>query len=381
MDKVSLPIGLELISAFVLFFIAGALTATLGASLPMLATYFNLAEPDSSVITIYNLGAFVSVSTIAVWGSKLPLTRLLLFIVIFCLGCGIMSQVVNWTGFITACSIAGMGYGGLVLLLNTACAQGFGLRSVIVVNWLNATFGIGAICGPIVAGILGTDNILVMILAISIVALAGIPSFRLGKVLETTPLQVGNNFKFGKFQPIVLFFLLTGGLYAGLETSIGVWFSTSLSSSGWNLNIASSSVSYFWLGIALGRFVVPLFTLHLIPSVAINSYLAIATVMLTAAVFTGKAIYFYPLAGFAFSPVLPTMFAWIGKLSASPQQLTAILMIVTMLSNAVIPSVVGYFSSPKSPISISLSLLGVCILATLAAFIVYYLMRTNNKNT
>ena len=64
----------------------------------------------------------------------------------------------NWPVALAAALLAGLGFGGIDYGLNQLFAVGFGHRSTAMLNILNAHFGIGAILGPALIGVVGSEH-------------------------------------------------------------------------------------------------------------------------------------------------------------------------------------------------------------------------------
>ncbi|GAA2246618.1 hypothetical protein GCM10010145_12140 [Streptomyces ruber] len=360
------------LSAFLVFLVLGILTASLGASLPYLREQFSTTRHPGSIVTFYNAGALVSTVVIGLLGRRMRVRPAIgVLLAVFAGGAAGMGLSPAWSWYLSFATMAGVGYGGLTLLLNTAFARGFGDRSVVMVNRLNAVFGIGAMLGPLAAGAVGRVDIRLLALITALIALVCVPVWRAGVVLEaaadakehengSTPARHA-----GLGLPIVLF-LAVGLCYAGTETSIGAWQSTQLVRSGWDTQTATLAASGFWAGMAVGRLVVPRLTRHLHPSTSIPLYLSAGTAMLLLAAVPNAAVVAYPLAGLCLAPVLPTLISWLSGLVRVPQRATSALTLCCMLGNAALPAAVqALVGGSRLPESIAFALAGsgaVCLL-------------------
>ncbi|WP_441249949.1 MFS transporter [Kitasatospora sp. McL0602] len=357
-------------SGFLLFFVLGATTASLGASLPFLADRFGAEHQVGRVVTWYNLGALLCVALIGLLGRRLPAKSALGgALALFVLGAAGMAASGSWTAFAVSAAVTGCGYGGAALLLNTAFARGFADDSVVMVNRLNAVFGIGAILGPLAIGAIGRTNIQTFPLIACLAALPCALAYRAGGVLRQ-PGPAGPSTGGGLGRPQLAAFLVLGLLYAGMETSIGTWEATQLVRGGWSDGAAVQAVAGFWGGIALGRLVVPQLARRVSAQAALPVCLAVALAGLLLAAAPHAALPAYPLVGFAVAPVLPTLIAWISGVAAVPQRVTSLLSLACMLGNAVVPAVVGAAVGAGRAELVPLSLAAVCVLCLLAALAV-----------
>ncbi|WP_078589554.1 MULTISPECIES: MFS transporter [Streptomyces] len=352
------------VSAFGVFLVLGVLTASLGASLPFLRERFGAEHEVGRVVSAYNLGALAATVCIGLLGRRLNVRAAPpVLLAVFAAGAAGMAVSPGWAAYLGCAAVTGIGYGGLALTLNTAFARGFAGNSVVMVNRLNAVFGIGAMLGPLAAGAVGHTDIRLLALAAAVCALPCFLVGRAGAVLaapraESGP-QGGQRVRVG---PGLLPFLLVGLVYAGMETSIGTWQSTQLVRGGWSTQAATTAASGFWAGMAVGRLVVPQLTRRLPGRTTLPGYLAAALAALLLAAVPHLAVVAYPLAGLAMAPVLPTLIAWVSGVAEVPQQATSVLTLCCMLGNAVVPAVVGALGGSGGPVVIPLVLAGACLL-------------------
>ncbi|MER7768878.1 MFS transporter [Kitasatospora sp. NPDC096140] len=374
--------GSAAVSAFCVFLVLGVLTASLGASLPFLRERFGAEHEVGRVVSAYNLGALAATVCIGLLGRRLNVRAAPpVLLAVFAAGAAGMAASPGWTAYLCCAAVTGIGYGGLALTLNTAFARGFAGNSVVMVNRLNAVFGIGAMLGPLAAGAVGHTDIRLLALAAAVCALPCFLVGRAGAVLAapgaatgadgdaggTTGGDAGGNVDGSGGQRAwigleLLPFLLVGLVYAGMETSIGTWQSTQLVRDGWSTQAATTAASGFWAGMAVGRLVVPQLTRRLPGRTTLPAYLAAGLGALALAAVPHLAVVAYPLAGLALAPVLPTLIAWVSGVAAVPQQATSVLTLCCMLGNAVVPAVVGALGGSGGAVVIPLVLAGACLL-------------------
>ncbi|MET8539087.1 MFS transporter [Kitasatospora sp. NPDC004799] len=356
------------VSAFGVFLVLGVLTASLGASLPFLRERFGAEHEVGRVVSAYNLGALAATLGIGLLGRRLNVRAAPpVLLAVFAAGAAGMAASPGWSAYLGCAAVTGVGYGGLALTLNTAFARGFAGNSVVMVNRLNAVFGIGAMLGPLAAGALGRTDIRLLALAAAVCALPCFLVGRAGAVLAAAPRtepadRAGADGRRLGIVVAFLPFLLVGLVYAGLETSIGTWQSTQLERDGWSTQAATTAASGFWAGLAVGRLVIPQLTRRVPGRTALPAYLAAALGALALAAVPHLAVAAYPLAGLALAPVLPTLIAWVSGVAEVPQQATSVLTLCCMLGNAVVPAVVGAIGGSGGPVVIPLVLAGACLL-------------------
>jgi len=357
------------VAAFLLFFLLGATTATIGAALPALRELYGLgATGGSGLVTAYNIGALAAIVLCGML-ERVVRTRVAITVlwVLFAAGCAAAAFAPQWPAFVACLVVAGFGYGGLVLYLNTAFATGFGRRSVLMLNLLNAVFGAGAITGPLVAGTVAGADVRLVLLGIAVFAVPGWLARGCGG--SAAPKTGGERKPFtASAVRVVLPFALIGFLYSGLETAIGTWESTHLVWTGWSVALAAQLTALFWLGMTLGRSVIPLLTSKVAPMRVVLVGLVVAAAALCSATVPDVAPIGYAIAGIAMAPVLPTMLAWMATIVPSPQSANAIVLTACMAANAVHPAVIAEAADREKPVLIPMVLTGFALACLLAAF-------------
>ena len=159
-------------SAFLMFAALGAATAALGAAVPVLRQEFGGGSAVALLVGVYNSGALAA----TLLGGAAPhatRTRAAGAVLVVAAVGGLVGTALAPTGtLLLACAaVAGFGYGGLVLTLNTAFSTRYGQRGVVMVNALNAAFGAGAVAGPLAVGsALGPAAVFLLLAAVVTVA-------------------------------------------------------------------------------------------------------------------------------------------------------------------------------------------------------------------
>ncbi|WP_236244812.1 MFS transporter [Streptomyces sp. CC210A] len=134
----------------------GAVTAALGAALPLLRTAYGAGAGDAGgteVVVAYNLGALAALLGAGLLERRLggrPAVSWLL--AAFAVGCAGMAEAPAWWVLTVCALVTGAGFGGLILHANTFFGRDGGPRSVRLLNGLHAAFGAGAVAGPLVVG-------------------------------------------------------------------------------------------------------------------------------------------------------------------------------------------------------------------------------------
>ncbi|WP_158853475.1 MFS transporter [Saccharothrix deserti] len=355
-------------SAFLMFAALGAVTAALGAAVPVLGEGLGGDPAVALLVGVYNSGALAAtlLGGAALHSTRTPAAGAVL--VAAAIG-GLAGTAVAPTStlLLASAAVAGFGYGGLVLALNTAFSTRYGQRGVVMVNALNAAFGVGAIAGPLAVGSALGPMAVFLLLAAAVAVAAGAAG-----LVPTTPARSKPDPEAAPgARPVagtrtVATFALLGSLYAGLETSSAAWMSTHLVAQEWDPAAAARLTSLFWGGLAAGRLVIPRLA-RAAPTMLVVGCLAGATVVLALTAWPGVAPVAIAAAGFCLAPVLPTALAHLGT-TGRPQRATAVVLTACMVGNATVPLITGLLVTRAAvPVPLVLASLAACCTAVAVA--------------
>jgi fucose permease len=263
--------------------------------------------------------------------------------------------------------LAGGGYGGLVLYVNAAFAD-----DNLILNGINAIFGTGAVAGPFAIGSAvhkETDFFMI----IGIICIATLPVVFCIPESEM-PEGAKNPTSERRFRVKSLIVFIPFALYAlayeGLETSVGAFESTHLTGLGIQTSVAARLTSLYWLGLAVGRFVLPWFMRRMSPYSIVVTSLSACTIILPVALLPGAAPYAYASCGFAIAPTFPAALRWMATQVESPRRATATVLISGMAGGSLIPIIISVliraYGWPLIPLALT-GVAGTCLLAAVSA--------------
>jgi fucose permease len=244
--------------------------------------------------------------------------------------------------FMAAQLLMGYGCGVLESVLSVYLAALPGSRALL--NRLHAFFGVGALIGPAFAAwMLGFTSWTTVCLVLGIAAVpvtAGflvtypreLPGAAAGPVPDAPQPGPGASGLLGRAlrDRRVLLGAAMLGVYVGLELSIGNWgFSYLIQARAMPRALAGYSISGFWLGLTLGRFLISPLAGRLKASTAAMMYAclagaAVATLGTWLSPGTVAAITWLVLLGFFLGPVFPTTMAAAPQLAPQGLAPTAI---------------------------------------------------------
>jgi fucose permease len=318
------------IAAFGCFVLLGALQAYYGPAIPALRTRFGLTPSAAGLaLSMYYGGAVAGVLAGGVVHRHTRNSRLLIgsFLV---MGLGALGFALapTWPAALAASLIAGFGAGGMDYGLNQLFAIGFGRRSPAMLSILNAFYGVGAICGPLVISLLGGSRYPVAFAATA--ALLVLACWFVRDVREVPegshasdapetdigPTDGARVLAAGRKAVLVLTaFLSLYALQVTVETGIGAWEPTYLQLLGHGSAFAANATSGFWLMLTVGRFLVAPLTLRWSEPVIVWVSCLGTTACLALAVFPALAPYALAGAGLFNAPVFPAALPWLNRVT------------------------------------------------------------------
>jgi fucose permease len=240
-----------------------------------------------------------------------------------------------FAAFVIAQALAGYGTGLLESVLNAYLTD---LPSAAtLLNRLHAFFGVGALLGPLLAAwMIGFTSWTTVWL---VLALAGVPfvaayylAFPAHEPPATESGAAGGRGLLGSAlrQPAVLLATAFLAVYVGLEIGVGNWaFSLLVEEHGQRALFAGWTVSGYWLGLTLGRFLISPAAERLGLSAIRTSYLCLGGVAVSAAAGSlaptaAVASVALLLLGFFLGPLFPTAMAVVPNLTSPRLVPTAI---------------------------------------------------------
>ena len=326
----------------VLFGLLGLFQATLGPLIPLLRDRDHLSPATAGLLVTGFFGGCL-VSTAVGGALSDRWARGPLYVVSSALllaGLGFLAVPAGWPVPLLAVAVAGLGFGGLVLLVNTVMAA----RGLTYVNLVNGTYGLGAAAGPALISLTHGGFLFAVLAAGVLVSLPwAVPAAESTGVREHLRVSL----------PLVLFCAMLF-CYAGVETGLSSWEATNLRGHGYSADAAAALTSLFWLGLASGRLVVPLVTRKWTPTRLIVTALVACGACLTVIAFAASAPVGFFLLGACAGPIFPATLAWIARTLPHPRRANAIVLTMAMLGNASVPALVGYGLQATSVLALPL---------------------------
>ncbi|MDF1865116.1 MAG: hypothetical protein P1U70_09795 [Saprospiraceae bacterium] len=327
-------------TGFFAFSLIGIAQALFGPSLPAFERLFDLGPGAAGLIlSAHWVGAFISVFLSA---AKLPAYvlrwRPAAGIGAILMGSFAISTASAWEVALVGAALNGCGYGLLTVGLNGFAASSFGSRSSVVLNLLNAVFGLGAIGAPLLLIWLnGRPD--AAFFAICMIAAAILPFAFASDDRGPAAGDRGEDLLplFKRYRSI----LVLMGLGIGIEISAVGWGATVLVAQGMSEADAAAFTSLFYVAFTLMRLAAVGISMAVRPGVLVFVALLSGGACLLLTLSAQAAPYAFVAAGAAISLIFPNMFAWLAKPMVGSPRLSSLLVGVGMIGGISIPAIAG----------------------------------------
>lgn len=356
-----------LLVGFAAFFLLGAQQALYGPSFPLFRLRFQLGvDQVSTVVSAQFLGAFVSIVLsgllIRLLGYKRVLSAGAASVVLGLLGVAVAR---SWWQILAGAFLGGLGFGLLNVSFNLVVALAFRPRAAPALNILNATFGIGAVVGPLLVAASEPH------LGLPFAVMAGMALIVLVLVLRLEAPSVGVTEAGGARVAwgLVGGFVLLFFLYVATEGGVAAW-ETEYLTPAFGAVAAAGYTSLFWGAITLGRFLAtPLSALVRPPAMVLGASVGALLFMLLAHDVVA-APYYYAGVGLCLAPVFGTSLAWLTEsFPKHAEQVTPVVVAAANLGPVISAPLIGVAVAATGPrlIPTALSLLAFLLLTVVVA--------------
>lgn len=332
---------MHLALAFVAFILIGANDGALGVLIPGMRAFYRIDNITIAWLFLLTaIGYLVATFNNGLLMEQLGTRRFLfLGVAVFMLSTGLFSLHPPFAFFLCSGMLLGFGVGMIDAGLNAYVASL--PNNAVLLNYLHAFYGVGALLGPLVASILlalhlGWQATYTAWLALALLVFLGLwlvfkPQAQPAK--EASSVDAGNVlFETLRLRSVWLaaFFLL---FYAGVEVGLGNWgYSFLTVARSGPLLFSAWVISGYWCGLTLGRLTLA----NLAPRLGVRRLIMLCLAGMTLGLLMAWAI---PgvwgaalglcLVGFAEGPLFPTIIALMPQL----------------VSARLLPSAIGFLAS------------------------------------
>ncbi len=345
------------IAGFVTFLVLGIFAGSYGPSLTRIRVADDLnATTASLVLGTVSASCLLIVIVLGIAGSRTTLRlRLLPATLALVVGGTLYATATAWPLTLLGAGIIGLGFGTTGAGYNIAFATAPGGRRVGMVALINATYGVGAITGPLLIGLLPAPGYRIVFglgAAVTVVPLVLLmdkaslpeqqPRASAAAAANTVDRRAG----------VVPLFMAMLFLSSAMEASVGAWSTTHLISIGTGVARANFGTASFWMAFTIGRFICAPVAMRagerrlivaalvgLIPSVSLG--LAAPLAMLA-----------YPLTGVLLASLFPCAMVWATRIAGNPDRTGVLVFASALTGSGVGPVVSGHIIDLTSPSSL-----------------------------
>ncbi len=293
-----------------IFLSIGALQAMYGPAFPaFLARYDVGIGAVGGVVGAHFLGSFVTIAASGVLLARFGYRPVLLAgTLALAAGASGVALSPAWGWTLASALLGGLGFGLLDVSTNLLFARGFGARSASALNLLNALFGLGAVLGPLLVGLLAPSLLLPFAIAAAVTLMAGVLVLGLR---VPPPLETPAGLRGAPWAPLIGFVVLYF-VYVACEVGVSSWEPTYLAPALGEAR-AAFFTSVYWASLTVGRFVAAAIGSSVRPRDLVLGASVLALAAASVAGIDGWAPVAYGLVGFAFAPIFPTALAWLAE--------------------------------------------------------------------
>jgi fucose permease len=359
----------DVVRCVVVFGLLGLFQSTLGPLIPVVRDDNGLGAATAGLLVSgFFAGSMVSI----VIGGVLPEHRARRHLVVapgvlLAVGAAGLATRGPWPLPLVSVVVAGLGFGGLVLVVNSAMASQPGRRGVTLANLVNGVFSLGAVAGPALVGVTRGIGYSVIYVVVGAAVLLALPARHLGGVAARSGSDEQDP-PAGRPRAVLILFCGLMFCYSGIETGLASWETVHLEAHGHSPATASALASLFWLGMAFTRLGTPLLAARLSAPAIITMALSAMFAALALIALPGTAPVGYLLAGMIAGPVFPTALAWNAASLPNPRRGNAVVISATMVGNVVLPAAIGFTMQATSDLLLP-ALVAVPVAAGLAVVV------------
>ena len=347
---------MAILISFYSFIAIGIAEGGLGVLIPSIGETYNLTSANITLLFLSQVTGYIFAALASsILSNRIGLARMLLLAstsLTFALIIYAISPY--WWLMVAAGSFLGLGIGLIDAGINSYIAN---RNQADLMGWLHGFYGIGALLGPAVATTLLAVNLHWRSVYLVFAAVVGlmiaemlwviISNYKpLTKKIKKSENSASANLGQALKTPTVIVSGILLAVYVGTEAAVGNWaYSVQNISRGTPTLIAGYSVSAYWLGLTLGRFISGRFVKLWGANRTLNYSLILLSLSLITWWLLPNQLISLPLIGMALAPIFP-LTIWL-----TPQRIpTAIVpagigFITSMasLGAAAIPSFAGFF--------------------------------------
>ncbi|MFI6373485.1 MFS transporter [Streptomyces sp. NPDC050546] len=332
------------------FALIGALQALYGPAIPAFRTEFGLSPAAAGLsLSAHFVGGVAGVLLLnRVHGRLGNRTLLSASYALMALGGAGFALASAWPWALACALLTGVGFGGIDYGLNQLFSVGFGRRSPAMLNIIGAAYGLGAVGGPALLGLLGPGEypaVFAGFAALSAVLVLAQRGVREGGEAPAPPPAADADAPGPGLRAsaalVVSVFIALYVLMVAVETGVGGWEPTHLESVGHDAATAATATSAFWLMVTVGRLLVAPLTLRWsVQTIMVVSSVGMVVCLLLALI-PAAAPYAYAGVGLFHAPIFPTGLPWLSRAVPRARRAGAYVIAASMIGGVAAGPVLG----------------------------------------
>jgi MFS transporter, FHS family, glucose/mannose:H+ symporter len=264
-------------------------------------------------------------------------------------GAAAISIAPTWHTMLAAAAVLAVGFGIHVVRLNSLFVAGFGERGMAMSLLINAAFSVGAVLGPVAAGLAGEPSQR-LFGGVAILALVLIPvnvlADRRGRSVTSAALShepraavpAGRRLR---SRAVLLAFAALMCFTSGAENCIGGWTTTLALANGYSFSSAANLTAMFFGSIFIGRLLAAGLAHRVNPASLVMGAIGCIVIILSIASVTHVAPIAFALTGLAMAPVFSATLVWLGAALPTSGHANAFVIGGALLGAAFFPPLVG----------------------------------------
>ena len=350
---------MAILISFYAFIAIGIAEGGLGVLIPSISDTYNLTSANITLLFLSQVTGYIFAALASsILSSRIGLARMLLLAstsLSFALIIYAFSPF--WRSMVAAGSLLGLGIGLIDAGINSYIANQQSQADLM--GLLHGFYGIGALLGPAIATTLlavnlpwrGVYLVFAAVVGLMVIGMlwAVISDYKLlTKRIKKSGKSASANLGEALKTPTVLLAGLLLMIYVGTEASVGNWaYSVQHISRETPTLIAGYSVSAYWLGLTLGRFLTGRFVKLWGAIRTLNYSLILLSLSLIAWWLLPNQLISLPLIGIALAPIFP-LTIWLTPQRIPTTMVSAAIGFITSVASlgaAAIPSFAGFFAS------------------------------------
>lgn len=357
-------------AGFAVFLLVGAVQALYGPALPAVRSSFGLTSATVGwTVGAHYAGSVAGVLLSLVCEARLlARQRLVSGAALVGVGAGAFALIPVWPWALVGVICIGLGYGVLVVVVNALFASGFGDRSAPLLVLVNAAFGLGALLGPLLYGLLTSGHFRPAFLVVGALAVLILPL--LWAVPDMAPPQWPASVPAGRdATPALIGFVALFMLYTALESDTSGWMATHLIFHGYSPGAAAALTAAFWSALTVGRLLAVPVSARLTPLQMIAGGLTGVVVLAMAVTIGAVTPIAYILMGLLLAPIFPVGFAWMSLTLPGVRGTAAPALLGALAGGLIFPTVVGRVIGLSTPDALPLALAAIafgCLMVSLS---------------